>query len=406
MMAALLITGCAGKSQDLRNGDLIFVGLPAEYEAEASSMDAAISASTGAENQLNITHVAIVEKAKDGIWVIDATPRLGVTRRPLESFLEENKLEDGSSPEFVVKRVKSVDADAAVARARSFCDRAYDLRFLPDNDDLYCSELIQKCYLDAHGEPVFESQPMNFLAPDGTMPPYWEELFRKLGMDVPQGVPGTNPQRLSESDRLDTVPVSLTQLASSRPDPTREAIRQQIRQYPETRVQDIYKSFCQDGLGPGHLIPNPDAARAYLMEELQAYREDLDSGRYEIPAERCVSAGDAGNYVRVDLSVVLDSLVDANTLLDAFVRSANEGKTLSEEAWKDKWDSVADVIREDFSDIPDAVSDLAAIDSLMAEGHYILHHSPIFEQTYHPHYRIVARDIFEKNLKNRLSASK
>ena len=42
----------------------------------------------------------------------------------------------------------------------------------------------------------------------------------------------------------------------------------------------------------------------------------------------------------------------------------------------------------------------------MAEAHYILHHSPIFEQTYHPHYRIVARDIFEKDLQNRLPASK
>jgi hypothetical protein len=171
-------------------------------------------------------------------------------------------------------------------------------------------------------------------------------------------------------------------------------------------VQDIYKSFCQDCLGPGHLIPNPDAARAYLMEELQAYREDLDSGRYEIPAERCVSVGDAGNYIRVDLSVVLDSLVDAETLLDAFVRSANEGKTLSEEAWRAKWVSVANVIRKDFPALPDAEADLAAIDSLMAEGHYILHHSPIFEQTYHPHYRIVARDIFEKDLKDRLPVSK
>jgi hypothetical protein len=182
--------------------------------------------------------------------------------------------------------------------------------------------------------------------------------------------------------------------------PVRVAIRRQIAQYPETRVQDIYKSFCQDYLGPGHLIPNPEAARAYLMEELQTYRADLASGLYKIPAERYVPVGDAGNYVRVDLSVVLDSLVDAETLLDAFVRSANEGKTLSEEEWKAKWASVATVIRKDFPALPDAASELAAIDSLMAEGHYILHHSPVFEQTYHPHYRIVARDIFEKELKN------
>ena len=120
----------------------------------------------------------------------------------------------------------------------------------------------------------------------------------------------------------------------SQPDKIREAIERQLEQYPQTRVQGIYKSFCQDCLGPGHLIPNPEAARAYLMEELQAYREDLDNGLYEIPAGRYVSVGDAGNYVRVDLSVVLDSLVDADTLLDAFVRSANEGKTLSEEEWK------------------------------------------------------------------------
>lgn len=188
-------------------------------------------------------------------------------------------------------------------------------------------------------------------------------------------------------------------LVSCQPNPTREAIESQIKLYPETRVQDIYKSFCQDNLGPGHLIPNPEAARAYLESELKGYQSDLDSAKYEIPAERYVPVGDRGNYVRVDLSVVLDSLVDEETLLNAFTRSANEGKTLSTEEWKAKWASVATVIRKDFPTIPDAESELAAIDSLMAEGHYILHHSPIFEETYHPHYRIVARDIFEKELK-------
>ena len=192
------------------------------------------------------------------------------------------------------------------------------------------------------------------------------------------------------------VAVSLPRAASVQPDPVREAIRRQLAQYPETRVQDIYKSFCQDCLGPGHLIPHPDVARARLLEELQTYREELDSGRAEKPSERYVPVGDAGNYVRVDLSVVLDSLVEAETLLDAFVRSANEGKTLSIDEWKAKWAAVAAVIRRDFPALPDAVSDLAVIDSLMAEGHYILHHSPIFERTYHPHYRIVARDILDR----------
>lgn len=196
--------------------------------------------------------------------------------------------------------------------------------------------------------------------------------------------------------------ITLLLLASCQSDPTRAAIERQLQQYPESRVQDIYKSFCQDNLGPGHLIPNPEAASAYLMSELKTYQDDLDNGRYATPEARYVPVGDAGNYVRVDLSVVLDSLVDTETLLDAFVRSANEGKTLTTDEWKAKWAAVATVIQKDFPAIPDAAADLAAIDSLMAEGHYILHHSHIYNKTYHPHYRIVAREIFDKTLKPQL----
>lgn len=163
-----------------------------------------------------------------------------------------------------------------------------------------------------------------------------------------------------------------------------------------------FKSFCQDNLGPGHLIPNPEQARAYLLSELKEYQEDLENGKYTKPQLRYVPVGDQGHYVRVDLSVVLDGLVDADTLLDSFVRSANEGKVLSEEAWKQKWSGVADVIRRHFPDIPGAAEDLAAIDSLITAGHLILHHSEAFSKSYNPHYRIVDRQIFDNEIKERI----
>ena len=199
--------------------------------------------------------------------------------------------------------------------------------------------------------------------------------------------------------RLFAVLLGVALFASCQADATKDAIREQLRTYPESRAQDIYKSFCQDNLGPGHLIPNVESARAYLMDELQNYQADIDSGLYRKPELRYVPVGDTGNYIRVDLAVVLDSLISADELLNAFVRSANEGKTLSEEAWKAKWASVKKNLRKDFPNIPDEEEDLAAIDSLMAEGQFILHHSRVFNQAYHPHYRIVARDIFEKELK-------
>lgn len=208
LMAAcfLFLMPCIKKNAaHLRNGDLVFVGLPADYKADSTSMDSAISSATGQDGALNLIHVAIAEVKGDSVWIIDATIAHGVDRHPLDTFLADFTLKDGSYPEFIIKRMKGVDGDAAVERAKSFCGRAYDVRFLPDNEDLYCSELVQLSYLDKDGKPVFQSEPMNWKSPDGTMPPYWEWLFGQLGMDVPQGLPGTNPQRMSEDKRL--VPV-------------------------------------------------------------------------------------------------------------------------------------------------------------------------------------------------------
>ena len=101
----------------------------------------------------------------------------------------------------------------------------------------------------------------------------------------------------------------------------------------------------------------------------------------------------------MDLSVVLDSLVSAEAYLDAFIRSANEGRRVPEEEWIAKWKVVGKVIRKDFPDIPDAGRDLETLDSLIARGDLIMHHSDAFSEAYHPHYRIIARDIFEKELK-------
>ena len=193
----------------IQNGDLIFVGLPLDYVAENDSIDSAISASTGTEGGINLIHVAIAEVKADSIWIIDATIRRGVDRHPLDTFLTDFTLKDGSLPEFIVKKAYGVNADKAVERAKAYIGMPYDCQFLPDNGALYCSELVQLSYLDKKGNQVFQSQPMNFCAPDGTMPPYWEWLFGLLGMDVPQGVPGTNPQSMSEAKCLRYVPVQL-----------------------------------------------------------------------------------------------------------------------------------------------------------------------------------------------------
>ena len=43
---------------------------------------------------------------------------------------------------------------------------------------------------------------MNWRDKNGNLPKYWKKHFKKLGMPVPEGVPGTNPTDLSRSPML------------------------------------------------------------------------------------------------------------------------------------------------------------------------------------------------------------
>ena len=181
----------------LRTGDLIFVGIPMDYSLEGGSMDEAIASATGSDS-LNLIHVAIAEVDSEGKWIIDAT-----------TFITDFTLKDGSLPVFIVKRLKDPSkASEYVANSKKYLGKAYDLHFLPDNDSLYCSELVRDSYVNSDGTYVFGTVPMNFKGPDGEFPLYWQQLFEKLGSPIPQNIPGTNPQDMSKSPALMTVDVS------------------------------------------------------------------------------------------------------------------------------------------------------------------------------------------------------
>lgn len=181
-------------------GDLLFVGLPYEYSlADSTEMSSAIVSATGDTAAVNYIHVALLERVGDSLYVIDATLKRGVARYPIDTFFADFRLRDGSLPRFDLYRLLDTVGNAfAVAEAKRYLGRGYDLCFLPDNEEQYCSELVQ----NAFGANRFPSSPMNFLAPDGSMPPYWEQLFARMGMAVPQGVLGTNPNDMARSSQL------------------------------------------------------------------------------------------------------------------------------------------------------------------------------------------------------------
>ena len=182
---------------DYETGDLIFV-------CDTTGMGRAIHSSTAWDSlKPAYTHVAITECTDSGVYVIDATPTLGVSRRPLLDFFLSvyDTNADYGIASMAANFMVDVPYDTAtlLERMHSFIGQPYDPYFLPGNGRLYCSELVYECFFDQNGHHLFPLKPMNFYASDGTLPAYWQHHFDSLGVTVPQGVLGTNPNDMSKS---------------------------------------------------------------------------------------------------------------------------------------------------------------------------------------------------------------
>ena len=168
----------------------------------------------------------------------------------------------------------------------------------------------------------------------------------------------------------------------------RSAIERQLVTYPESTLQDIYKSFYQEHFGPGHIISDTATARRYLMLELS------EMGKTASPYFE--PTGSQGDYVRVYLSAIADSLITAERLLDAFIRSANLWQEPAA-SWLDKWEAIVSIIQTNKMEIGNFETDLPLLTEA-ARNSQAVHHSRRYNEAYHPHYRIVERGIFEREL--------
>lgn len=133
-----------------------------------------------------IDHVAIVV-APDS--VIEAVGR-GVVVTPLDSL----RCQQGY---YLIGRVKNANRQLSVDNARKYLGRDYDWLYLPDNEAVYCSELVQLSFVDGNGQRLFAPIPMSFHDATGKITSYWREFYEKKGMEVPEGKLGTNPGEMS-----------------------------------------------------------------------------------------------------------------------------------------------------------------------------------------------------------------
>ncbi len=95
-------------------------------------------------------------------------------------------------------RVHRADREKSLENARHYLGLPYDSLYLPDNEAIYCSELVLLSFIDGRGQPIFKSVPMTFRDSTGQIPSHWLELYERNGIAVPEGEAGSNPAELSQ----------------------------------------------------------------------------------------------------------------------------------------------------------------------------------------------------------------
>jgi hypothetical protein len=166
-----------------------------------------------------------------------------------------------------------------------------------------------------------------------------------------------------------------------------------MENYLESRLLDIYKSCFQDYMGAEHLVTDSERVKAYLDEELATTTLDELMPWYYEPC------GIDSSYYRVSIRAIKEDIITEELLLDAFVRSANSVERPSVESWRDRWHVIIGTIDQMQLNLPYYEEDKQFIDSILTVWKYAISHSPEYREAYHPHYRIVERSIFEKEIK-------
>ena len=204
---SIFLFACRGqnsqKAFELREGDLLFQDL------DGSSLSDAIEEVTAEEKSMSFSHVGIMVPSVDSSLVVLEAIGDAVQYTALDSFLTRS-LNTDRMPKVRVARLKEKHQsriEKAISYGKSLVGLLYDPVYLMSDSTYYCSELIYEMFKHSgDGSEIFKLNPMTFKDPKtGHFHSVWVEYYKELGVEIPEGKPGCNPNGMSESKEIDWV---------------------------------------------------------------------------------------------------------------------------------------------------------------------------------------------------------
>lgn len=178
---------------------------------------------------------------------------------------------------------------------------------------------------------------------------------------------------------------------------TQERLVSLVKQYPKIQIQDIIKRLYQNSFGPQHMTSNANiqGIMAYIEHELGMYQACDLTEHFEY----------IGNgYYRVSLGVIENGIMDIHDMAQAFYQSMVHSPIMDDQSirvFNDQLILCLKLIKKKILpfDFDNAKS---FIERYLDSGIRPIHHSQIYRETYHPHYRLIHQSYLKAYIKETL----
>ncbi|MCB0736864.1 MAG: hypothetical protein KDC92_05065 [Bacteroidetes bacterium] len=190
-----LLTACnSTQKPQLQSGDIVFVG------STGSALGGAIDAVTQTKKQTHFTHMGIIEMVDGKAFVLHSNSYKGVCREPIDSFKKRNVKDGDSAFVYRIQDLSNEQVSNALNKAHSLIGQPYNNTYIFPDTGFYCSEYVYTAFAQ---DSIFELNPMTFKDPETSeFHPIWQEHYHQLGIEIPEGLPGCNPNGMAANNRL------------------------------------------------------------------------------------------------------------------------------------------------------------------------------------------------------------
>ncbi|MEH7887737.1 YiiX/YebB-like N1pC/P60 family cysteine hydrolase [Elizabethkingia meningoseptica] len=190
-----VLSSCATKyGMQLKNGDLLLVS------ANDSQLSGAIDRVTQTTKSTHYSHIGMLEKEGTDYWVLHAGTRNGSERVPLDHFLRDEQHDNNHVDVYRLKPQYQKSIPSAIVVAKRWLGKPYNYSYILSDDKLYCSDFVQRSFAR---DSIFQLDPMTFVNPKtGKTDAAWEVFYQKQSLEVPEGLPGCNPNGMAASPKI------------------------------------------------------------------------------------------------------------------------------------------------------------------------------------------------------------